>query len=161
MKLCNNINSWNIAEKYPLLSRPVTVSKVIKTTDTACGLLGYRSKLAVTPNNNGSEKMEPKEGSVRRPTELPLLPICPLRTCFWYTLRWLMIHVAFCTGCEHSAVNMLSRDLPQSCLDLAVFLHRFRDTLKLHKNYLPNHLYRFCSLSCTPPESTLIAYRRR
>ena len=132
----------------------------VSRAGASCDVPHYRSKLAATPNNNGRERIEPKEDSVRRPGGLPLLPICPVRTCFLNTLRWLIIHVAFCTRCEHSAVNMLSRDLPQSCLDLAVCLRRFRDTPKLHRNYLPNHLYRFCSLSCMPPESTPITYRR-
>ena len=96
-----------------LLSQSASLLEVIKLTDAcifyisgtdvSCDVLGYRSKQVATPNNNNGEKMKAKGDSVERLAEFPLSPTCPLRTCFLYTIRWLMIHVAFYTGYEHSA----------------------------------------------------------
>ena len=40
--------------------------------------------------------METRTDGVMKLAEPPLSPTCPLRRRFLYTLRWLMIHVAFC-----------------------------------------------------------------
>jgi len=113
-----NDNSQSIAKNL-VLSQFTSLSEVIKITDvcvsyvsgidTPCGMLGYRSKQAAALNNNNREKMEERGDSAERLAELPLSPICPLRTCFLYTNKRLMIHVAFCTGCEHSAGECSAR----------------------------------------------------
>ena len=65
-------------------------------------MLDYRSRQVAAPTNNSSEKAEVKGGCVKGLAELPT---CPVRTCFLYTCRWLMIHVAFYARCEHTVDN--------------------------------------------------------
>ena len=55
--------------------------------------------------------MEVKAGGAKKLAELPLSPICPWRSSFLYTLRWLIIHVAFCTRFEPSEVCEVTAQL--------------------------------------------------
>ena len=66
----------------------------VSKTDTPRGVLDYRSKLVTALKNK--ESIETKVDGAKRLAEFPLSPICPLRSCFLYTLRLLIIHVAFC-----------------------------------------------------------------
>ena len=74
----------------------------MRRPDTPRGVLDYRNKLAAALNS--SEKIETRTDGAERLAVLALPPICPLRSCFLYTLRLLIIHVAFCARFEPSEV---------------------------------------------------------
>ena len=75
----------------------------VSGTDINRDVLGYRREVAATPNNSDRENMEARADGVMKLPELP--PTCPLSSRFLYTLRWLIIHVAFCTTFEPTDVR--------------------------------------------------------
>lgn len=75
----------------------------VSRTDKTRDVVGYRREVAATPNNSDRENMEARADGVMKLPEVP--PTCPLRSRFLYTLRWLIIHVAFCTGFEPNDVR--------------------------------------------------------
>jgi hypothetical protein len=58
---------------------------------------------------------------------------------FWYTLRSLMIQVAFFNKHQLYSRNFNLFHRPQSFSGLEVFLHRSPDIRKLRTSFLPNH----------------------
>jgi len=58
------------------------------------------------PNNSERENMEARPDGVTKLPESP--PTCPLSSRFLYTLRWLIIQVAFCIGFEPTNVRKRS-----------------------------------------------------
>ena len=77
----------------------------VSRVDKPHNVLYYRSEPTAMSSNSDRESMETRADGVMKLAELPLAPISPLRTRFSYTLRWLIIHVAFCTGFEPTEVR--------------------------------------------------------